>query len=102
MATAVYEQHERSGRQSRLEDALSYAGFNRGPSDIQKGKKQLSRMGRDTARQLLPWLLDADLRLEGTHSIEGRDRFLLESLVIRLAKEATQKKTPVKLPATTA
>jgi DNA polymerase-3 subunit delta len=58
-------------------------------------------MGRDTARQLLPWLLDADLRLKGTHSNEGRDRFLLENLVIRLAKEATQKKAPVKLPAAT-
>ena len=101
MATSVYEQHERSGRKSQLEDALSYAGFNRGPSDIQKAKKQLSRMGRDTARQLLPWLLDADLRLKGTHSNDGRDRFLLENLVIRLAKEATQKKKPEKLSAAT-
>ena len=101
MATSVYEQHERSGRKSQLEDALSYAGFNRGPSDVQKAKKQLSRMGRDTARQLLPWLLDADLRLKGTHSNDGRDRFLLENLVIRLAKEAIQKKNPEKLSAAT-
>jgi DNA polymerase-3 subunit delta len=101
MATSVYEHYERSGSNSQLEDAISCAGFNRGPSDIQKAKQQLSRMGRDTARQLLPWLLDADLRLKGTHSNDGRDRFLLENLVIRLAKDATQKKTPVKLPSAT-
>jgi len=39
--------------------------------------------------------------LKGTHSNDGRDRFLLENLVIRLAKDATQKKTPVKLPSAT-
>ena len=102
MATSVYEHFERSGRNSQLEDALSYAGFNRGASDVQKGKKQLNRMGRDTARELLPWLLDADLRLKGTHSKDGRDRFLLENLVVRLAKEATSNKTSTNLSTTTA
>jgi DNA polymerase-3 subunit delta len=102
MATSVYEHFKRSGRSSQLEDALSYAGFNRGASDVQKGKKQLNRMGRDTARQLLPWLLDADLRLKGTHSKDGRDRFLLENLVVRLAKEATSNKTSTNLSTTTA
>ncbi|WP_146533173.1 DNA polymerase III subunit delta [Rubripirellula reticaptiva] len=88
MATALVEQRERSGRRIQLEDALSSAGFRR-PSDIQQAKKQLLGIGRVRARQLLPWLLDADLRLKGTHSAEGRDRFLLEQLVMKLAKSAS-------------
>ncbi|NND96338.1 MAG: DNA polymerase III subunit delta, partial [Pirellulaceae bacterium] len=85
MATAVVEHREASGRKWQLEDALSSAGIHR-PSDIQRAKAQLRGLGRDRAKQLLPWLLDADLRLKGTHSQEGRDRFLLEQFVIKLAK----------------
>ena len=87
MATAVVEHRERSGRPWQLEDALGAAGIRR-PSDIQRSKVQLKGIGRERAKQLLPWLLDADLRLKGTHSAEGRDRFLLEQLVIKLAKGA--------------
>ncbi|MGI9470386.1 MAG: DNA polymerase III subunit delta [Rubripirellula sp.] len=85
LATAVVEHGDRIGRRFQLEDALSNAGVNR-PSDIQKAKQQLTSMGRARAKKLLPWLLDADLRLKGTHSAEGRDRFLLEQLVTRLAR----------------
>ncbi|QDT02583.1 DNA polymerase III subunit delta [Rubripirellula lacrimiformis] len=85
MATAIVEQRERSGRRIQLEDALASAGCRR-PSEIQQAKKQLIGLGRGRARQLLPWLLDADLRLKGTHSAEGRDRFLLEQLVLKMAK----------------
>ena len=85
MATAIIEHRERSGRPWQLEDALSAAGIHR-PSDIQQAKTQMKGLGRARAKQLLPWLLDADLRLKGTHSTEGRDRFLLEQFVTRLAK----------------
>jgi DNA polymerase-3 subunit delta len=85
MATAVVEYRERTGRGWKLDDALSAAGVHR-PHEISSAKKQLRGLGRERARQLLPWLLDADLRLKGTHSADGRDRFLLEQLVLRLAK----------------
>ncbi len=88
MATAVVEHRERSGRHWQLEEALSLAGISR-PADIGRAKSQLTGLGRERAKKLLPWLLDADLRLKGTHSAEGRDRFLLEQLVMRLAKSAT-------------
>jgi DNA polymerase-3 subunit delta len=87
MATAVVEHRERSGRKWQLEEALSSAGVHR-PHDAQRAKSQLKALGRARARQLLPWLLDADLRLKGTHSAEGRDRFLLEQLVMKLARSA--------------
>ena len=85
MATAVVQHREATGRVWQLEDALSLAGINR-PSDLQRAKAQLKGLGRDRAKQLLAWLLDADLRLKGTHSQDGRDRFMLEQFVIKLAK----------------
>jgi DNA polymerase-3 subunit delta len=87
MATTVVEYMERSGRKWRLEDALASAGINR-PADVTRAKGQLKGLRRERGKQLLPWLLDADLRLKGTHSTEGRDRFLLEQLVTRLAKSS--------------
>lgn len=87
MATAIIEHQEKTGRTWRLEDALASAGIRR-PSELQLSKAQLKGIGRARAKQLLPWLLDADLRLKGTHSQEGRDRFLLEQLVMKLAKSA--------------
>jgi DNA polymerase-3 subunit delta len=85
MATAVVEHRERCGRKWQLADALQSAGVHR-PSDVGRATSQMRGLGRERARQLLPWLLDADLRLKGTHSAEGRDRFLLEQLVMKLAK----------------
>ncbi|TWU10798.1 DNA polymerase III subunit delta [Allorhodopirellula heiligendammensis] len=85
MATTLIEQRERSGRPWQFEDILASAGIRR-PSEIQSAKKQLKTMGRPRALQLLGWLLDADLRLKGTHSADGRDRFMLEQLVLRLAR----------------
>lgn len=87
MATAIVEYMERSGRKWRLEDALASAGIHR-PADITRAKGQLKGLRRERGKELLPWLLDADLRLKGTHSSEGRDRFLMEQLVMRLAKSA--------------
>jgi len=85
MATAVVEHMERSGHKPRLEEALASAGIRR-PADVARAASQLKGLRRQRGKQLLPWLLDADLRLKGTHSAEGRDRFLLEQLVMKLAK----------------
>ncbi len=85
MATAIVECMERSGRRWRLNDALSQAGVKR-PADVSRATSQLKALRRERGKELLPWLLDADLRLKGTHSAEGRDRFLLEQLVMKLAK----------------
>ena len=84
LATAAHMRAERSGRTQRLEDSLSKAGINR-PHEITRSIADLKRMKRDKASQLLAWLLDADLRLKGTHSSDGRDRFLLEQFVLKLA-----------------
>lgn len=85
MATAVVEHREASSRPWQLEDALSSSGI-RWPAELQRAKAQLKGLGRARAKRLLEWLLDADLRLKGTHSAEGRDRFLLERFVVQLAR----------------
>lgn len=82
MATAMVEHWERSGRKTKLKDALEAVGINR---DVAGAERQLRGMGRARGLQLLGWLLDADLRLKGTHSQPGRDRFLLEQFVVKLA-----------------
>lgn len=87
VATAVVEHRERVGRSWNLDEALSAAGIRR-PVELQRARAQLKRLGRERAKRLLGWLLDADLRLKGTHSQEGRDRFLLEQLVLKLARDA--------------
>ncbi len=87
MATALFLHWERMGRNFRLEDALGNAGFRN--HEIQRAKAQLKGIGRERAKHFLGWLLDADLRLKGTHSKAGADRFLLENLVVRLCKSET-------------
>ncbi|TWU00834.1 DNA polymerase III subunit delta [Stieleria varia] len=84
LATAAIEHAERTGKPWRMDEALTKAGIK--PFEAAKAGASLKRIGRVKARQLLPWLLDADLRLKGTHSADGRDRFLLEQFVLRLAK----------------
>ncbi len=83
MAMAVVDHRERTGRSWKMEEVLSAAGVR--PHEISRATNHLKALGRERARQLLPWLLEADLRLKGTHSAEGRDRLMLEQLVLRLA-----------------
>lgn len=83
LATSAHLAAERSGKRPRLEDSLAKSGLRN--HEISRAVGDLKRMKRERASQLLPWLLDADLRLKGTHSADGRDRFLLEQFVLRLA-----------------
>lgn len=87
LATAFVQYREQTGRTWQFEEALAAAGIRRG-GEVQASRKQLQSLGRNRASSLLPLLLDADLRLKGTHSAEGRDRWLLEQLVLKLARHA--------------
>ncbi len=87
MATAIVLHREACNRPVQLDDALSSAGI-RWPAELQRAKAQLKGIGRPRGKKLLEWLLDADLRLKGTHSADGRDRFMLEHFVVRLARHS--------------
>jgi DNA polymerase III subunit delta len=86
MATAVVDELEARGRRSSPQEGLRASGFKGGPNDFKKAESQMKQLGRHRARQLLPWLLEADLKLKGSHSTPGRDRWVLEELICKLAQ----------------
>lgn len=81
----VVHREQRDGRAQNLAAALSAAEVK---GNLKRSESQLRALGRGRAKKLLPWLLDADLKLKGSHSQDPRDRFLLEHLVVKLAKNA--------------
>jgi DNA polymerase-3 subunit delta len=86
VAAQLIEQGSRFGRQVRIPEALLQAGFRN--NDLAKAEKQLRRIGRQRASKLLQWLLETDMKLKGSHSNEGRARFLLEELLLRLSDQS--------------
>ncbi len=88
LAMAVIEEQEQAGSRSSPREGLSASGFKGGPQDFTKAETQLKQLGRRRSQQLLSWLLESDLRLKGSHSLEGRDRWALEELVLKMAKGA--------------
>ncbi|MCH1497162.1 MAG: DNA polymerase III subunit delta [Rubripirellula sp.] len=87
VASAVIHHSERMGRKIREEDALDRAGFR--THETPRAKSHLRGLRRDRAKQLLAWLLDADLRLKGTHSRPWLDRFMIEHLIVKLSNRST-------------
>jgi len=91
-ATRIYQSAERSPRRMPLRDALIQAGiqhWNR--KGLEKAEKQLIQLGRHRAGQLYRWLLEADLALKGSHSTAHRARFVLERLILRMAKTSSSR-----------
>jgi len=86
MATAVVDQLEATGGRPKPQDGLKGVGFKGRPEDFKRAESQMRQLGRDRARQLLTWLLEADLKLKGSHSAAPRDRWVLEELVCKLAR----------------
>jgi len=98
-ATRLYERAERQGKRPQLRDVLGQAGFRDWPKGtLQRAEGQLKQMGRDRAGQLYRWLLEADLGLKGSHSAPGRARFVLERLILRLAKQSDRRVPPAGEP----
>jgi hypothetical protein len=56
---------------------------------MSKNESQLRRLGRQRARKLFQWVLDADLALKGPSSQPARARIALEQLIARLAAGPT-------------
>ena len=99
-ATRLFQRAERQGKQA---EAPRGSGGRRIPRLAQKGtlqraERQLIQMGRDRAGQLYRWLLEADLALKGSHSSPDRARFVLEQLILRLAKQSSRRVPPAAGP----
>ncbi|MEM8943624.1 MAG: DNA polymerase III subunit delta [Planctomycetota bacterium] len=85
-AARVFHQAEQTGRRISLRSALERTGMP--PFKLQAAEAQLKQIGRDRANHLYRWLLAADLELKGHNSAKDRARRVLETLVLRLAKQA--------------
>jgi len=89
VAVAVIEEKEAAGGKCSVRDGLAGSGFKGGPQDFSKAETQIKQLGRKRSQRLLSWLLESDLKLKGSHSTEGRDRWVLEELVLKMVKGAS-------------
>lgn len=93
VATRVFQQTERQRRRGDLKGALLQAGFKAWPKGaLAKAESRLKQLGRERAGRLYRWLLDADMKLKGTHSQPERGRLVLEMLLLRLARQAAPRR----------
>jgi DNA polymerase III subunit delta len=86
-ATRFVQEAERRGQRVGLAEALRAAGVGQWQSARENAERRLRRIGRARGSQLYNWLLEADLALKGSHSSPERARWMLEQLVLRLAKQ---------------
>ena len=85
-AVRLYEDAERNRRRLSLKGALEQAGIPKFKLNSAEG--QLRQIGRDRASQLFQWLLAADLELKGYNSTKERARRVIETLIVRLSRQA--------------
>jgi DNA polymerase-3 subunit delta len=74
-------------RRVDLKSLLTEAGMKVWPAALQSAEVHLKQLTRPRGRQLLSWLLDADLALKGQSSSGHRARFVLEQLIVRLGRQ---------------
>ncbi len=84
-AARAFEQAEKQRRPISLRAALQQSGMP--PFKLSAAEGQLKQIGRPRAKQLYRWLLAADLQLKGYNSTKERARRVLETLIVRLAKQ---------------
>ncbi len=74
-------------RRIDLKSLLTEAGMKVWPAALQSAEVHLKQLTRPRGRQLLPWLLEADLALKGQSSSGHRARFVIEQLIVRLGRQ---------------
>jgi DNA polymerase-3 subunit delta len=89
-AARTYEQAEQMRRRTSLYESLQQSGMP--PFKIKAAENQLKQIGRPRAKQIYHWLLAADLGLKGHNSAKDRARRVLETLIVRLSKQAAPKR----------
>jgi DNA polymerase-3 subunit delta len=84
-STAVNRLEAAEANRARLtlRDALAQAGVP--PFKLNEAEKQLRHIGRARAKELVGWLLAADVALKSHNSSDQRARIELERLIVRLA-----------------
>ena len=85
-AAGRIEEAEQRKQRISLSEALKACGFL--PFKLKSAEGQLRQIGRPRAKQLNRWLLAADLALKSHNSSKDRARHELETLIIRLSRQA--------------
>ncbi len=86
-ATEIVLRQVRTGRKPNLPGAVKEAGFRAWGGEIESAQSRLRQLGRERAKLMLDWLLEADMALKRSHSKENRGRLVLEKLFVKMAKE---------------
>ncbi|MGC4003427.1 MAG: DNA polymerase III subunit delta [Pirellulales bacterium] len=85
-ATAVADAATAEKRRIDLKTILTEAGMKLWPAALQSAESHLKQLTRRRGRQILAWLLEADLALKGSNSSGHRARLVLEHLIVKLSK----------------
>lgn len=85
-AVTLYEHAERNRQRLSLKGALEQAGIPKFKLSVAEG--QLRQLGRDRTSRMFQWLLAADLELKGYNSTKDRARRVIETLIVRLSRQA--------------
>ena len=86
-ATRTIEQAESQRRRITLTEALREVGVTPKPFVLDKAQRQLKQIGRQRAKHIYRWLLEADLALKGASSSGDKPRLVLEQLIVRLSRK---------------
>jgi DNA polymerase-3 subunit delta len=82
-ATRLIETAEAAKGRLSLRAALEQAGVP--PFKLATAERQLRQLGRPRAKELIGWLLAADLAMKSHNSSDARARLELERLIVRLS-----------------
>ncbi len=85
-AVRLFENDEVHQQPLTLRMALEKAGIPK--FKLQTAEGQLRQIGRQRARQIFGWLLEADLGMKGYNAGDDQSRRVLETLVLRLSRQA--------------
>ncbi len=90
-AVRFIQAQERRGERPDLAAALAGAGVSKFPTDrFQQAVTHLRQIGRKRASRLYRQLLNADLKMKGSHSAPDRARYVLEELIFALSAAARE------------
>jgi DNA polymerase-3 subunit delta len=96
-AAAVRRYDAAEGRRQSISirHALELSGYSGNMAfKLPDAERQLKQIGRPRGRQLYRWLLAADLEMKGHNSSKERARRVLETLIVRLSRQAQSESSP--------
>lgn len=92
MATETVFRQMRNRQKPNMATAIQEAGFTKWDNGIEQAQSRLRQLSSARGKQILDWLLEADMQLKRSHSHKDRGRLVLEKLVVKMARELAPQK----------